>query len=88
MVTLDNVRAARLQQCNDLVGKPVLKNAVAQTQQFIDLPHNVQSTGQAVEIAMQIGDDPELHEGFLPSRLVANIVDGPVFAGVRYSTQP
>jgi hypothetical protein len=60
-----NVRAARLQQCNDLVGKPVLEIAVAETQQFIDLPHDVQSTGQAVDIAMQIGDDAELHEGVI-----------------------
>jgi hypothetical protein len=59
---MDNVRVARLQQSNDLVGKAVLEDAVAETQQFIDLPHDVQSTGQAAKIAMQIGDDAELHE--------------------------
>ena len=41
VVTLDNVRAAFLQKCNDLVGKPVFVDPVAETQQFIDLPHDV-----------------------------------------------
>jgi hypothetical protein len=58
MIAQDDVRAALFQPGNDIVGKLILENAVAEAQQFIDIAHCLQSQVEALKVAMKIRNDP------------------------------
>ena len=54
MVALDDVGATFLQACHDVVGEFILENAVAETQQLIDIPHRLQGQVEALEVAVEV----------------------------------
>jgi len=54
-----DVCAAFAQTRDDIVGKLIFKDAVAEAKQFVDLAHRFQGKVQSADIAMKIRNDPD-----------------------------
>src|SRR5260370_36082401 len=61
VVAENDRRLAILEQAHDLVGEAVLVDAVAEADQLVDLAHQPERVLEARGVAVNIGDDAELH---------------------------
>ena len=62
MVAQDGERVELAQPADDRIREAVLVDAVAQTQQRIDGAHGLEGPIEAIDIAVQVGDDTELQQ--------------------------
>jgi hypothetical protein len=67
VVAQDRERVALAQPADDGVGEAILVDAVAETDQRIDRAHDLQGPVEAIDVAMQVGDDAELQQIILPT---------------------
>ena len=61
MVAEDHLRLAVPQQPHDFIREPVFVDAVAETDQFLDIAHQLQRPYKATRIAMDIGYNAQPH---------------------------
>src|SRR5207244_3355429 len=57
----DHLRLAVFQEAHDVVRETVLVDAVAETDQFVDISHQGQSLRQSGPVAMNVRDNTQLH---------------------------
>ncbi len=62
VVAQDGERVELAQPADHGVGEAVLVDAVAETQQCIDRTHGLQRPIEAIDVAVQVGDDTELQQ--------------------------
>ena len=60
VIAQDGERVELAQPADHLVREAVLVDAVAETQQRIDRAHRLEGPIEAIDVAMQVGDDAEL----------------------------
>src|SRR5882762_7597049 len=63
MIADDDLRIALLQEAHDLVREPVLVNAVAKTDQLVDIAHQGERLCQSGRVAMNVRDNTQPHSG-------------------------
>src|SRR5215475_1507552 len=68
VVAQDHMRFAVPEDLHDLVRKPVLPDAVAETDQFVDVAQTAQRFLQAGGVAMNVGDDTDFHARLVRGR--------------------
>ena len=62
VVAQDGERVELAQPADHRVGEAVLVDAVAETQQRIDRAHGLEGPIEAIDVAVQVGDDTELQQ--------------------------
>ena len=62
MIALNDVGASLFQARDDVVGKLILEDAVAEAQQFVDIAHRIERQVEALKIAMQVRNNSNFQQ--------------------------
>src|SRR5258707_1342778 len=82
VIAQDGERVELAQPADYRVGEAILEDAVAETEQRIDRAHDLEGTIEAIDVAVEVGDDTELQQRPLV-RLACRIDCSPAAAGAQ-----
>src|ERR1700730_18860521 len=82
VIAQDGERVELAQPADDRVGEAILEDAVAETEQRIDRAHDLEGPIEAIDVAVEVGDNTELQQRPLV-RLACRIDCSPAAAGAQ-----
>src|SRR6202048_1260670 len=82
VIAQDGERVELAQPADDRVGEAILEDAVAATEQRIDRAHDLEGPIEAIDVAVEVGDNTELQQRPLV-RLACRIDCSPAAAGAQ-----